>query len=161
MRGRFYRVPFTATITAAGGDTDLCIIQPADDKPCELVGWNIGQTSEVGDAAEENVRVTIRHMTATVTVTGGTTITPVGNDPAIDAAAGCTVTTNCTTVATTSGTSRIVEEMGWNERNTPWKEWIPEEQRPKARQGEALIVRLESTLADDITFTGTFYLEEC
>lgn len=157
---RVYRVPYTGTITAAGGDTDLIALTPADDKPIRLIGWILGQSSEVGDAAEENLRLTMRHMTATVTVTGGTGVTPVPNRPGTDAAAGFTATANSTTVATTSGTSTIMEEMGWNERNTPWERWIPEEMRPVAMQGEYIILRMESTLADDMTGEFTFLVEE-
>lgn len=159
---RMYRVPYTGTITAAGTDTDLVIIEPATNKPCRLAGWMIGQTSEVGDAAEENLRITIRHMTATVTKTGGTGVTPVANRPGTTdvAAAGFTATCNCTTVATTSGTSVIMEELAWNERNTPWERWIPEDQRPIAINGEAIIVRQETTAADDYTAGLTFFVEE-
>jgi hypothetical protein len=160
---RFYRVPFNGTITAAGGDVDLLSIQPADDKPCRLVGWIIGQSSEVGDAQEENVRVTVRHMTATVTIgSGGSSPTPVANRPGTNdvAAAGFTARCNDTTVSTTSGTSTIMEELGWNERASPWERWIPEELRPWCVQGEVLIVRMESTLADDLTGEFTFFVEE-
>jgi hypothetical protein len=158
-----YRVPYTGTITAAGGDSDLLSIQPADDKPCRIVGWIFGQTSEVGDAAEENLRITIRHMTATVTIgSGGSAVTGVANRPGIVdiVAAGFTARCNDTTVSTTSGTSTIMEELGWNERNTPWERWIPEELRPYAAQGEVLIVRMETTPADDFTGVLTFFVEE-
>lgn len=158
--GRIYRVPYTGTITNAGGNADLIALTPADDKPIKLVGWIIGQTSEVGDSAEENLELTLRHMTATVTVTGGTSVTPVPNRPGTDAAAGFTATANSSTVATTSGTGTIMEELAWNERNTPWERWIPEEQRPRALQGEYLILRMDSTPADDFTFAGTFIVEE-
>jgi len=159
---RVYRVPYNGTITAAGTDTDLIALTPADDKPIRLMGWFIGQSSEVGDAQEENLRITLRHMTGTVTVTGGTSVTPVANRPgtADVAAAGFTATANSTTVATTSGTSTIMEELAWNERNTPWERWIPEELRPIALQTEYLIVRMESTLADDMTGEFTFFVEE-
>lgn len=159
---RLYRVPYTGTITAAGGDTDLIALTPADDKPIRLVGWIIGQSSEVGDTSEENIRITLRHMTATVTVTGGTGVTPVANRPgtADVVAAAFTATANCTTVATTSGTSTIMEELAWNERNTPWERWIPEEMRPIAFQTEYLLLRMESTLADDMTAELTFFVEE-
>jgi hypothetical protein len=53
-----------------------------------------------------------------------------------------------------------MEELGWNERSSPWERWIPEELRPVALQGEVLIVRLESTLADDMTIEMTFFVEE-
>lgn len=162
MSGRFFRVPYTGTITAAGTDSDLIALTPADDKPIELVGWFISQSSEIGDAQEENLRITLRHMTATVTVTGGTPVTPVANRPGAgqDTAAGFTATANSSTVATTSGTSVIMEELAWNERNTPWERWIPEELRPRALQGEYIIIRMESTLADDMTGEVTFFVAE-
>jgi hypothetical protein len=157
-----YRVPYTGTITNAGGDTDLIALTPADDKPIRLVGWILGQSSEVGDAQEENIRLTLRFMTATVTVTGGTSVTPVANRPgtADIVAAGFTATANSTTVATTSGTSTIMEELGWNIRSSPWERWIPEEVRPEAIQGEYILLRMESTLVDDITGEFTFFVEE-
>lgn len=160
---RMYRVPYTGTLTAAGTDSDLISIQPADDKPCRLVGWIIGQSSEIADAQEENVRITVRHMTATFTVgSGGSSVTPVANRPGTTdvVAAAFTARCNDTTVATSSGTSTIMEELGWNERNSPWERWIPEELRPIAVQTEALLVRLESTLADDLTVEMTFFVEE-
>ena len=158
--GRFYRVPYTGTITNAGGNADLIALTPADDKPIKLVGWILGQTSEVADAAEEGLELTVRHMTATVTVTGGTGVTPQPNRPGTDPAAGFTATANSSTVATTSGSSVIAEELAWNIRNTPWERWIPEELRLRALQGEYLIVRMDTTPADDFTFAGTFLVEE-
>lgn len=158
---RVYRVPYTGTLAAAGTDADLLLVLPADDKPCRLIGWIIGQSTEVADAAEENIRVTVRHMTATVTNgSGGSAPTPQPNRPGTDLAAGFTARCNDATVATTNGTSTIMEELGWNERNSPWERWIPEEMRPVAVQGEALLVRMESTLADDLTVEMTFFVEE-
>jgi hypothetical protein len=157
---RVYRVPYTGTLAAAGGDSDLLSLQPADDKPVRLKGWLIGQSTEIGDAAEENVRITVRHMTATVTIgSGGSSVTPVKTDPN-DPAAGFTARCNDATVSTTSGTSTIAEELGWNIRSSPWERYIPEEDRLIARQGEVLIVRLESTLTDDVTGQLTFLVEE-
>jgi hypothetical protein len=160
---RIYRVPYSGTLAAAGTDADLLSIQPADDKPCRLIGWIVGQTSEVADAAEESLRLTVRHMTATVSIgSGGSLVTPVANRPGTTdiVAAGFTARCNDTTVATTNGTSTIMEEMAWNIRNSPWERWIPEEQRPVAIQGEALIVRMETTPADDIAAALTFFIEE-
>ena len=160
---KMYRVPYTGTITNAGGDTDLLSIQPADDKPCRIAGWMLGQSSEIGDAQEEVLRITMRHMTATVTIgSGGSAVTPVANRPGTNeiVAAGFVARCNDTTVATTSGTSTVMEELAWNVRNVPWERWIPEEMRPVAIQGEALIVRLESTPTDDLTGELTFFVEE-
>lgn len=160
---RIYRVPYTGTITNAGGNVDLLSIQPADDKPCRLIGWILGQTSEVGDAAEESLQISVIHMTATVTIgSGGSAVTPVANRPGTSqiAAAGFTARCNDTTVATTNGTSTTMEPLGWNIRSSPYERWIPEELRPEAIQGEVLIVRMDSTPADDITGQLVFFVEE-
>lgn len=160
---RMYRVPYTGTLATAGGDSDLLSIQPADDKPCRLVGWILGQSTELGDAAEENLRLTVRHMTATVTIgSGGSSVTPVANRPGTTdiVAAGFTARCNDTTVSTTGGTSTVMEELAWNIRSSPWERFIPEELRPYAAQGEVFIVRMESTPTDDITGELTFFVEE-
>jgi len=159
---RIYRVPYQGTLTNAGGDCDLFELLPADDKPIKLLGLILGQTSEVGDAAEENLRLTIRHMAATVTSgSGGSSVTPVKNDPGVDVAAGFTAEANNSTVATTSGTSTIMEEFSWNIRNTPLERFWPDaDLAPTARQGEALLVRCESTPGDDISIQGTAIVQE-
>lgn len=160
MTNRIYTVPFTGTITTAGGNNDLWIFEAADDKPIKLRGLRFGQISEVGDIAEEGVQISIIQMTATVTNGNGTSVTPVKVDSA-DAAAGFTAECNGTTVATTSGTTTIMDYIMWNIRNSPYETWLPDPVfAPKVKQGEALIIRLDTTLADDITFAGTAWIEE-
>lgn len=159
--GRIYAVPYQGTITNAGGDSDLLEILPADDKPCKLRGWTIGQTSEVGDAAEEGVRISVIRLPATVTSgSGGSAVTPVALDSA-DASAGFAAECNNTTVATTSSSAVILHEFAWNERASPWDFWFPDERFcPKVKQGEGLVVRLQTTIADDMSGCVTFWVEE-
>lgn len=159
--GRIYTVSYNGTITAAGGNTDLLSIQPADDKPIKLRGFRLSQISEVGDVQEEGLRVTVKRLPATFTVgSGGSAVTPAPMDSA-NVAAGCTTRCNDTTVATTSGTAVVIEEIGWNERNSPCDFWYPDaEFSPKVKQGEGLVVCLETTLADDMTGCFTFWIEE-
>lgn len=158
---RFYTTPYTGTLTAAGGDTDLVEALAGDDRPVRLRGWIIGQISEVGDTAEEGLRISIIRLPATVTSgSGGSAVTPAPIDSA-DAAAGFTAEANNTTVATTSGTAVTLAEMGWNIRNAPWEFWFPDERFcPIAKQGEGLIVRSQTTAADDMTIACTFFWEE-
>jgi hypothetical protein len=159
--GRIYSVVYNGTITAAGGNTDLISIQPAANKPIKLRGFRLSQISEVADAQEEGLRVTVKRFPATYTVgTGGAAATANPMDTA-DAAASCAVRVNDTAVGTTSGTVIILEEIGWNERNSPCDFWYPDVQFcPKAKSGEALAVVLETTLADDMTGCFTFWVEE-
>jgi hypothetical protein len=156
-----YTVPFAgATVTNAGGNNDLWIFEPADDKPIKLRGFRLGQISEVADAAEEGLELQIIRMTATVTNGNGGSVTPVPLDSA-DAAAGFTSETNGTTVATTSGSTTVIESVPWNIRCSPFEVWYPEASySPKAKQGEAIIIRMITTVADDFTFGGVAWVEE-
>ncbi len=161
MGVRIYTVPWTGTVTNAGGNTDLWEILPGDDLPCKIRGFRLGQTSELGDTAEESLRITVRRMRATVTSgSGGSAGAPEQVDLS-NQAPGFASETNNTTVATTSGDSEIIEEMAWNIRSSPFEVWYPDPDfAPKAVQGEALLIRCESTVADDITFGGTLWIEE-
>ncbi len=159
--GRIYAATYNGTITAAGGNTDLFSIQPADDKPIRVRGFRLSQISEVGDAMEEGLRVTLKRFPATYTVgSGGGAAVSAPMDSA-DTAIGATVRANDTTVGTTSGTAVVLEEIGWNERNSPCDFWYPgPEFSPKAKQGEAIALVLETTLADDMTGCFTIWIEE-
>lgn len=157
---RIYSVVFAGTVTAAGGDTDWFEVTPADDKPLKLRGLMLGNYSEVGDAAEEVLRFSIIRLPATVTSGNGTATTPQPTDD-IDVAAGFTAETNGTTVATTSGTAITLVEFAWNERNTPYEMWWPDpEFAPKVRQAAAMVLRMQTTLADDMSAALTAYFEE-
>lgn len=160
--GRIYTVPFASgTVTNAGGNADLWELTPADDKPIHIVGIRLGQTSEVADAAEEAVNISIIHLGATVTSGNGSAVTPVPVDVQVAAAAGFAAEINGATVATSSGTSTVVEELCWNLRNSPMEIWYPDPRfAPTARQATALVIRLNTTVADDITFAGTVWVEE-
>lgn len=159
--GRIYSVPFAGgTVTNSGGNADLWIFEPADDKPVKLRGYRFGQISEVADAAEEGVEIQVIKMTATVTNGNGSSVTPVPMDTA-DAAAGFTSEINGATVATTSGSTTIMESLPWNIRMSPMEVWYPDERFcPKAKQGEAILIRLLTTVADDVTFGGVAWVEE-
>ncbi len=158
--GRIYAVPYQGTVTSAGGDADLFELIPASNKPIKLRGFRLGNFSEFGDAAEEAVRVSVIRLPATVTSSNGSSVTPVPLDSA-DVAAGFTAEANGATVATTSGSAVIVEELAWNIRMSPMEVWYPDERFcPKAKNAEGLFIRLQSTLADDISFAGVAWVEE-
>lgn len=156
---RMYWVPYTGTLTNAGGNSDLLSVQPADDKPIKLRRVIISQISEVGDAAEEGLQISLQRFPATFTVgSGGSAVTPTPIDSA-DAACGATVRCNDTTVATTSGTAVAFGYVGWNIRGYVDLYLNPEE-AGKAKQAEGLIVRCDTTPADDITINLMFLIEE-
>lgn len=155
-----YTVSFAGTVTNAGGNTDLCELTPADDKPIKLRGFTIGQYSEFGDAAEEAIRISVIRLPATVTSGNGTATTPQKIDD-LSAAAGFAAETNGTTVATTSSTAETIAELAWNLRASPYEFWWPDSEfAPLVRQAAAIVVRMQSTLADDASFAFTAYVEE-
>lgn len=159
--GDIYTIPFTAAVTNAGGNADLWEVTPADDLPCKIRGIRLGQTSEVGDTAEEGLRISIIRMTATVTSGSGGTAGAPENVAKSGQTPGFSSETNNTTVATTSGDTEIVEDLSWNVRNSPYEIWYPDDRfAPKGIQGQALLVRMQSTPADDFTFAGTLWVEE-
>jgi hypothetical protein len=159
--GRVYVIPWTGTVTNAGGNTDLWEILPADDQPVSILMLRLGQTSEVKDAEEEGLRVAVRRFRATVTSgSGGSAGAPEEVTRANQAPA-FAVEINNTTVATTSGDNEVLDEIAWINRQSPLDIVYPEAaMRPKAIQGEGLIIRLESTVADDMTFAGNIWVEE-
>src|SRR5262245_26611265 len=159
--GRIYSVSYQGTITNAGGDTDLLEIAPADDKPVKLRGFSLGQTSEVGDAAEEGLRISVIMLPATFTSgSGGSSVTPAPCDSA-NSAAGATTECNNTTVATTSGTAVTRAEFAWNNRASPYDFWYPDERFcPVVKGAEGMVVRLQTTPADDFSGCFTFWIEE-
>lgn len=157
---RIYTVSFSGTVTSAGGDTDLLELTPAAQKPCKLRGFSLAQISEVADAAEEGLRISIIMLPATVTSGNGTATTGRPMDSA-NAAAGFAAETNGATVATTSGTAITLAEYGWNIRNSPYEVWFPDSEfAPKVKSAESLVVRQQTTLADDMTAAMTFWIEE-
>lgn len=153
--GRMYSVTFTPT--AITTQVDAFEVQPADDKPVRLHALFLGQTTEFGDAAEEQLSIQIiRGYTATGS--GGSTATPSPLNPA-DAAAGFVAETLNTTVATT-GTALVLFADSWNVRAGYPLIFTPEMQPMASQANTTIVVRIATTPADSITITGTLIVEE-
>ena len=152
-----YTVSFDQqTIAAASGDYDLFEIVPADDRPVELVALFLGNKSEVQDAQDEMLAISI--ITDHTTSSNGTSATPRPLDPR-DAAAGFTAETVGSTVASL-GTPITVHVDTFNVRSG-LQIIFPELIRPKVDQADtAMYIRLTAAAADDLTLSGTVYLRE-
>lgn len=158
---RIYTVSYQGTVTAAGGDSDLLEIWPGTGKPIRLRGILLSQSSEVGDAAEEGLRISIMLLPATFTSgSGGSAVTARPMDSS-DAACAGAFECNNTTIATTSGTAVTLAEFAWNERNSPYEMWFPDPDfAPKAHATEGMVVRMQTTPADDFSGCFTFWIQE-
>lgn len=154
MSGRTYAITFSAVaITAAN---DLFEITPASNKPVEILGIELGQTTDSGDAQDEQLQISIIRG-HTTSGSGGSAATPVPLEPN-DGAAGFTAEVTNSTPATV-GTTTTLHTGVWNVR-AGYINWFPEEARPKANSGNTTLVVRQTAPADSITMSGTLYVGE-
>lgn len=152
--GRMYTVPISQVAFTV--QIDAFEISPADDKPCEIVGLFLGQSTEFGDAQDETLTITIiRGFTSSGS--GGSSTTPILIDAGDPAAAFAAETMN-TTVANT-GTSVKIHEDVWNVR-AGYANWWPVGTEPKVSQASTTLVVRISAPADSVTLSGTLYVRE-
>ncbi len=155
MADRVYTVSFTeVAVTAA---VDIFELAPGDDKPLEVLGLFIYQSSDFGDAQAEILpyRVIRGHAT---TGTGGASPTPRPLQRG-DSAAGFTADTNNTTGAT-AGTAVDLHCGAFN-LAVGENLWLPEGCEWGVSQADGLlVVRLASAPADSIDLSGTMYVRE-
>lgn len=152
---RVYTVSFTAVAVTVA--VDLFEITPADDKPIEVLGLFLGQSSDVGDAASESLpyRVIRGHTTSG---SGGTATTPRPLNRS-GVAAGFAAET-CNTTAASVGSTVDLHAGVWNTQAGEYV-WLPESCEWEASQGDTtLVIRLGAAPADSITVSGTLYVRE-
>jgi len=154
MNGRIYTVVFSAVAVSAA--QDLFEITPADDKPVEIVGVELGQSSDSGDAQDEQLQISIIRG-HTTSGSGGSAPTPAPMSPA-EAAAGFAAEVNNTTIAS-AGTGVTLHTGCWNVR-AGYINWFPEGMRPSASQANTTIVLRQTAPADAVTMSGTLYVRE-
>lgn len=142
-------------------DRDLFEVLAATGKPVKIHGWALHQISDVGDAAEEVVRIeVVRGVGAVTSGSGGSSPSVHPLDDA-DTAVGATVEANNTArMAAGSGTLETLEQFGWNIR-IPWVHFYTPELRPRVNPGDRwTLAALAAALADAVTFGSTIWFEE-
>lgn len=155
--GRMYSIQLAAAAKTTA--FDVVEIAPAANKPIVIHSVHLGQTTELGDAQEEQLEWSIRRGgTGMASGSGGATPTPIALNPG-DPACSATVEAGNTTVATfTSGV--VVHDDAFNVRTGLLYVPTPE-CRAYAHNGNGgIVVRVEGTPADSITFVGTVVIEE-
>lgn len=163
MRG-LYTIEFTnKAATAAMADFDFFEIDPAADKPVEIVAIFIGQETNEGDANEDFARWAIlRFSGGTFTSGGEVATTPRPLDPSDGAASGTYEAFNANGgVATSTGTTVRIHSDTFNIR-TGLQIIFPPDMRPKCdgAANSAMVIRCESTLDATTNFSGTLYVRE-
>lgn len=156
---RMYTAVFkNVAVTAA---QDLFEILAPTKSIVAIHEFGLFQTTELGDAAEEQLLLTTNRGVGTVTSgSGGATVTsqPINDgDPAF----GGTVERNNTTImAVGTGTLETdLEVMTWNVRVPMTRVYTPEA-RPIIRAGDRWTLELETVPADSITMSGYVIFEE-
>lgn len=156
---RAYSVVLAATASAAAIDW-FELIAPSS---CGLVllGLDISQSTDFGDAAEEGVRYSIKRAAGSYTSgSGGNTgvaRTPVRSS---DAAATFTAeTANTTQLVVGAGTLVTCHASSFNIRTGLDKIWTPE-MAICCKAAEALVIGLAAAPADSVTWEGTAYVAE-
>lgn len=152
--GRMYTVSFTAVAVTAAQDL-FEVVAPADSVVV-LHAIYLGQTTELADAAEEQLRIAIKSG-STTSGSGGSSATPVPLSLG-DAAFGGTAEVNNTTQAT-SGTIVTHHNDTWNLRG-PYQLIFTPEMRKVLSPSARMTVELLAAPADSVTMSGTLYLEE-
>lgn len=152
--GRIYTAVFNNVAVTAVQDL-FEIVAPADSVVV-VHDLHISQNSDLGDAAEEILRIelTSGHTTSG---SGGSSVTPV---PAQlqDSAFGGTCEANNTTQAS-GGTIVTHAVWNWNIRVGFDKIWTPET-RPVLAPSRRLCVKLPAAPADSVSMSGTITFEE-
>lgn len=117
----------------------------------------LSQSTEVGDAQEEELLVLIRRGVGATSGSGGSTATPAKLETG-SAAAGTTVEINNTT-RMTGGTVTTLHAETWNVRTVFDHRPTPEE-RIVLSPSERLTLELPGAPADSVTVDCTIYFEE-
>jgi hypothetical protein len=139
--------------------TDLIEMTPVVDRPVVIYGMNLFQTTDLGDAAEEVLRIGLYRD-----VTAGSTGTAATEYVYTNVAAGVTPTMAVVTLRGTASTGgTLIDIIGWNIRIP--LEWRPiPEMRPKfsniAAEGPVSSFRLIAAPADSITASGVLFWSE-
>ena len=151
---RVYTVEFESDAATTGDD--LFELDAAAEKPIEVIGMFLSQSTEVGDAAEEMIRYRIIRG-HTTSGSGGASVTPRPVD-STDAAAGFVCEVGNTTVAS-AGTAVNLHSGNFNVR-VGEQIWLPEGCGWCTSGTSLLVCRLVAAPADSVSFTGTLYVRE-
>lgn len=151
---RCYTVEFEGTAVTAA--VDVFELDAAAEKPIEVYGIFLSQSSDVGDAAEEILRYRVIRG-HTTSGSGGSAPTPRPLNVS-DTAAGFVAETLNTTAAS-AGTAVNLHSDTFNVR-TGLGLWLPEGSEWQTSGTSLLVVRLMAAPADSLTMSGTLYVRE-
>jgi len=145
-----YTVPINCS-TAITAAIDVFEIASGANRPITLLGFEISQTSEVGDTQEEQLEMLLRRVTGAPTSgSGGPSAATVRAIEADESLATGVTFENGNTTKLTGGTSEELMRFAWNVRVPYLYVPIPEA-RPGILVSDHLVLEMVSTPGDSIT----------
>lgn len=150
-----YRVQFNGVAVTA--QQDLFEITGHATRPFVVLGFGLSQTTEFGDAQEEDLLILLKSG-QTTSGSGGSSPTPSSNEPGGGVAAGFTAEANNTTKAS-AGTIVTHPVFAWNVRQ-PMDMVFTQEQQLLMAATRRFTLELASTPADSITMNGYIDIQE-
>jgi hypothetical protein len=155
---RMYTAQFNSVAVTAA--QDLFEIAAPTDAVVRIHEWSVFQTSDVGDAAEEILRLECVRGVGTVTTgSGGTTVTAQPVEDGDPAFGGTVKANNTTRMAVGTGSLDVLPQHGWNVRQEYNKIYTPET-RPPISPGNRWTLSLPAAPADSLTVSGSVTFEE-
>lgn len=150
-----FRVPFAYTGSA---NVDLSESTAASGKPCVCLGFDIGQTSDVGDAAEEQLLLVVKTGTsATTSGSGGSSATPVNTDQSGGSASFTSEQANTTKMSGGTITNHGAGHV-WNVRQ-PLQVRYTQEEQILVPAGQRIALEIPAA-ADSLTISGQMLIQE-
>lgn len=157
--GRLYSVAVTES--AQTTQIDLVEIVPAAGRIVVVHGWEIGQSTELGDAAEESLTLLLkRGSSGSTSGSGGATATPTPLETNAGAASSTVETMNTTAAVAGGGTLTTLMATAFNLRGSPVQWWFTPETRPVFGPSERAVLGLNDAPVDSVTFSLTLWFEE-
>lgn len=149
---RMYHGQVSAVAVTAA--QDIFELLAPSDAVLVVHSWTVFQTSDVGDAQEELLRLeTVRGVGAVTSGSGGSTVTTQPLEDG-DVATGATLEANNTTrMVAGSGSLDTLEQYGWNVR-IPQQQIYTPETRPVISPGNRWTLALPAGPADSLTVTA-------
>lgn len=153
--GKMYTVSFSETAVTA--QVDLWEVNVSSTRMCVIHGFELANSSDVGDAAEEILPIVLRRGNAT-SGSGGSAVTPAPLEEG-QGAANFTAET-CNTTKASTGSPVTLGATGWNIRMSP-SQWIwSPEMRIYLAPSSRFCIEITNTPADSIDISGTLWVEE-
>lgn len=157
--GRMYAV--SVSESAQTVQVDFFEIVPPSGRIVVLHGFEIGQNTEFGDAAEESLALLVkRGSSGSTSGSGGSTPTPAPLETNAGAAGSTVEAMNTTQAVAGGGTLTTIMATAFNVRSSPLQWIFTPEMRPVFGPSERCVIALGDAPADSITWSVTAWFEE-